>query len=513
MRKLYAALAGVVLVLACNLNAQSASVGSFNSIPMPIQSIGDVPAQPDSIVAVAAESQGLSQIAQEDLPRGGTYWWVQPGGQAVPTPFPPPDMSQPIYQITDVQFLVDQTGGQVVMNPHRLDLRAATTSAASAAAAQANAVVNLINQVQTTTANQQMRTMIRSMGMDSLTPDGTDGSSDSGDSSPDFTSTYCIDTNGLWLEITNVSNGWSYLNIHNATNQVYSIWSTTNLATPFANWQVECELWPTNDQTNVMPFAVQNFDRQDLYFRAEDWTGVDSDGDGIPDWWIWKYFGNFNYTGSDYDTNGNTSLGHTLLYDYQNGIDPTVNLDTDNDGLPDSWELKYFGTLSFSGTNLDSGGINTLLYDYQNGYDPNVIVFTISVTNNYITTAATNLLLNVTAGTPSYYSVLVDSTNFATTNWMPYTASSLPANFSSVQGWHDVWIGLRGLPADATQTWQWKHLNLSLPPVLTITNPIGSVVSQPMIQIYGYCQESLASINYDISNAIGVDVTRLYQAS
>ena len=50
---------------------------------------------------------------------------------------------------------------------------------------------------------------------------------------------------------------------------------------PFANWQVETELWPSN--AAVLPFTVQNLNRQNLFLRAEDWTGVDSNGDGIPD--------------------------------------------------------------------------------------------------------------------------------------------------------------------------------------------------------------------------------------
>ena len=88
--------------------------------------------------------------------------------------------------------------------------------------------------------------------------------------------------------------------------------------------------------------------------------------------------------------------------------------------------------------------------------------------------------------------------------WNAYTSSNSSINLGTIQGWHEVWIGLRGLPPDAQQTWQWKHLNLTLPPVLVITNPVTAVVDEPMIQIYGYCQDSLASISYDISNAVGV---------
>jgi hypothetical protein len=58
------------------------------------------------------------------------------------------------------------------------------------------------------------------------------------------------------LEPTGVSNGQAYLNLHNATNQVYAIWSTTNL---LVGWNVETEVWPTNGV--VMPFTVPTLDR------------------------------------------------------------------------------------------------------------------------------------------------------------------------------------------------------------------------------------------------------------
>ncbi len=437
MGKINAALAVVVLGLAFNVNAQTAMLGSFNGETTPIQSIGDVPAQPDSIVAVAAESQGLSPIAREDLPRGGTYWWVQPGGQAVPTPFPSTDMSQAIYQITDGQFLVDQTGGAIVVQRRQLGSRTSSDSIATAATAQADAVVNLISQVQDAEDNRQMRSMMRSMGMDD---EEDSGSSDS----PMFA---MIDTNSLYLEITNVSNGWSYLNLHNATNLVYAIESTTNLLT---SWHVETELWPSGDQTNVMPFSIQNFGRQDLFFRAQDWTGVDSNGDGIPDWWIWK----------------------------------------------------YFGDLSETATNLDSQG-NTLGADYTNGVDPNVIAFTIEATNDYVNTTTANAQLNLTAGNPSYYAVLVNGQT--TTNWQTFTTTNLAVYLGSTDGVYAVNIGLRGLPADATQTWEDYNFTLDrVAPLLTVTNPAGSTVIKPYLQLQGFANEQLSSLSYDISNAVGL---------
>ena len=169
------------------------------------------------------------------------------GGIPVPAPCPPLDLSAPIYQLADGQFLVDETGGQVAVNPRRFGAQAQSAggTVVSALAAQADKVVNLITRVQTTAANQQMRAMSRAMGMDVPLPG--EGGGDGGDGTNGLYSDsfhYTVPTNGLWLEITNVSNGFAWLNLHNATNQVYEIWSKTNLSD--AAWNIETELWPTD---------------------------------------------------------------------------------------------------------------------------------------------------------------------------------------------------------------------------------------------------------------------------
>ena len=63
--------------------------------------------------------------------------------------------------------------------------------------------------------------------------------------------------------MTGVSNGAAWFNLYNATNQIYAIWSTTNL---LANWNVETELWPTN--ATVMPFTVPTLEGQNLFVQA-----------------------------------------------------------------------------------------------------------------------------------------------------------------------------------------------------------------------------------------------------
>lgn len=96
------------------------------------------------------------------------------------------------------------------------------------------------------------------------------GTNDGGGYFPAFSGGTPINTNLLWLQITNISGGTVFANLYNATDQIYAIWSTTNLALPFADWQVETEVRPTN--ANCMPFTVQMENRQDLFMLAEDWT-------------------------------------------------------------------------------------------------------------------------------------------------------------------------------------------------------------------------------------------------
>ncbi|HZT22069.1 MAG TPA: hypothetical protein VFB55_04090, partial [Verrucomicrobiae bacterium] len=178
--------------------------------------------------------------------------------------------------------------------------------------------------------------------------------------------------------------------------------------------------------------------------------------------------------------------------------------DADADGLPDEWEFHWFGTLAFSPDCLDAYG-NTFLYDYQNGYDPNVLEFSIEATNNYVRTASPTLQLDIIAGIPFYQAVLVDNTNLAAASWTAYSSSNLTLNLGSTEGWHEIWIGLKGLPDEASKTWVWKRLKLDrTAPLLVITNPVVTTVQQPMIELQGYSPEEIASISYDLTNAAGL---------
>ena len=386
----------------------------------------------DSIVQVTAENDGLPLIAREDLPLTGTYWLITSNGFSLPMPCAPLDQSLPIYAISDTVFLADGTKGMTALNLHR----AGYGTVADVLAAQANAVENLVSQNEA----MQMRPMMRSMSLDSSSPiDGLSLGSFTNDAA-----NYTWDTNQLWLEITNVTTDTTFANLHNATNQVYAIWSTTDLATPLNQWQVATELWPVD--TNCQPFTVQSFAAQNLFLRAEDWTDIDSDGDGIPDWWI----------------------------------------------------FKFYGDLSETATNLDSQG-NTLGYDYANQLDPNLISFTVRLGNqNFNTTNATGNYL-VLSGTPSYSAVLVNDTNLADAIWQPYDGS-ISMNLGSTDGIYQVQFGLKGRAADSLATWIGTAVTLTrTPPQIVLTSPTNGIVAQPWLQLQGYATLPLEKVTYDFN--------------
>ncbi|MGD0207740.1 MAG: hypothetical protein ABSC89_09070 [Verrucomicrobiota bacterium] len=259
--------------------------------------------------------------------------------------------------------------------------------------------------------------------------------------------TYSFPTNDLWLEITGVSNGAAWLNLHNASNQIYAVTSTTNL---LANWNVETEVWPTNPL--VMPFTVPMLGRANLFIWARDWTGITENGNTTPDWWFWE----------------------------------------------------YFGTVALSDTNLDSQG-NTLLYDYTNGLDPNVIFFTLSATNSYLNQTTVPLQINLLAGTPSYYAVLVNDVNYADANWQRYTSSNILVNLNAGDGNYSVSVGLRGLPSDAQQTWQGVQITVDTqPPQLTVIWPqAGTYISGNSFTFEGQVDDDTASVTATIVDASG----------
>jgi hypothetical protein len=105
-------------------------------------------------------------------------------------------------------------------------------------------------------------------------------------------------------------------------------------------------------------------------FSAFPVTFVDTDGDGLPDWWESQYFSNLNQKGSG-DPDGD---GIDNFHEYQSGTNPAVanatGADSDGDGLSDTWEQQYFGSLTQNAAgDYDRDGISNGA-EYAAGTDP-----------------------------------------------------------------------------------------------------------------------------------------------
>ena len=177
----------------------------------------------------------------------------------------------------------------------------------------------------------------------------------------------------------------------------------------------------------------------------------------------------------------------------------------DTNGALPTWEMKYFGHLGINPNgDYDNDGTDNL-QEYLNGTDPNKIWFFLSETNQYVNTNMALLTVAVLGGVPSNIAVLVDSTNFTGASWSSYASSNTTVNLGMSEGWHDIWLGLRGLPLDATQTWHHRRFKFDVtPPLLVITAPTNSTIDVPIIQLQGHSPEALASITYDLTNAAGL---------
>src|SRR5690606_11296473 len=99
-------------------------------------------------------------------------------------------------------------------------------------------------------------------------------------------------------------------------------------------------------------------------------TPLDTDADGLPDVWEMKYFGGLSQNaGGDPDGDGENNA-----LELANGSAPNNRAspsgDIDGDGLPDAWEIEHFGHLDFNaGADPDGDGFSNL-QEYEAGTSP-----------------------------------------------------------------------------------------------------------------------------------------------
>jgi hypothetical protein len=103
----------------------------------------------------------------------------------------------------------------------------------------------------------------------------------------------------------------------------------------------------------------------DTYYRMPT-DDIDLDEDGLPDIWELLWFGNLTQ-GPQGDFDGDTISN---INEYENATNPK-SLDTDSDGMPDLWEIENLldPTIDDSDLNADLDGL-TNLEEYKNGTDP-----------------------------------------------------------------------------------------------------------------------------------------------
>jgi hypothetical protein len=302
------------------------------------------------------------------------------------------------------------------------------------------------------------------------------GSPASGGGVPSF-----VDGTNLWLQLTGVTNAGTSQTAYftlwprtNATATVYDLYYTTNLATDVnglngTNWS-----WVLRSSAGQTNLTVTNLTTDNNFFRLG--LTNDTDGDGLSDAF-------------------EKLVAHT---------DPN-NADQNTNGIPDGWEWNYFGSLNLSSNADYDGDGNTIFYDYAHGFDPNVIRFSLQFTNNHFNSSPVYGSVAIHGGTPSFIAILVNDTNLADASWQPYSSSNVMVALSSGNGLYTVQVGLRGLPANARQSWVAAQLTLNNhAPTFIITNPVSGTVSMPLIQLQGMVSASLSQLTYDISNASGI---------
>jgi hypothetical protein len=320
--------------------------------------------------------------------------------------------------------------------------------------------------------NLGLRTARSSSGLTSTMSAELDfpGESDESGGGNEPLATYSYSASDLWFEIVAITNHSAWLQVHSSeVAGVYDLFATTNLGPtePGLNVTTWIQVMRCDPgQTNLL---VGDLTANECFFILAKTN--DTDGDGLTD-------------------------AFEKLVSHTDPKDGDQNMNYVSDG----WEWDNFGSLQPWDGDFDRDGYVNY-EEYLNGTDPNTISFSVAVTNHYVKANLVPVQIDVLKGVPAGMAVLVDSTNFDAATWADYQAA---VNLGTQEGWHDVWIGLRGRLATSHQTWQWVRIKLDLtPPTVSITNPASATVMQPMIQVQGFCSETLAACSYDLTNAAG----------
>ena len=230
-----------------------------------------------------------------------------------------------------------------------------------------------------------------------------------------------------------------------------------------------------------------------------------------------------NILSGGYSGDGGLAINAAMYYPNGVTVDGAGNLyiaDTENSVIRkvaySAYSVDEDGTLAINGAQAGQAG------DYQvvvsNSFftddcltssvavltvDPDIIGFSIEATNDYVNHTNVSVQLDITAGLPSYYAVLVN--NQTATNWLSFSTTNLSVNLGTTDGVYALNVGLKGFATNAVQTWENYSFTVDrVAPVVVITNPVSGTVIQSLIQLEGYASKSLGGLFFDVSNAVGV---------
>ena len=123
----------------------------------------------------------------------------------------------------------------------------------------------------------------------------------------------------LWIAQVSISSGSLVGIVTNSQADIsYEIQSLTDLTQAGAGWGSEGFI-PGSELTNWTPMSVAQNGRTNLFLRIKSWA--DSTGCGIPDWWQLQYFG---YVGVDPYALDSAGDGWTIYQKFQMGLNPNV---------------------------------------------------------------------------------------------------------------------------------------------------------------------------------------------
>jgi predicted esterase len=167
----------------------------------------------------------------------------------------------------------------------------------------------------TQTASMGSVRSISQMSAMDFSPSDFGGGDSGGSFSPMFSSGADYSTN-LWLAITNLANNVADLFLSNTIADIqYEIQGKPNLTD--TNWTSEGFVLGS-ELANWTPTSIIATNYPNLFLRARSW--IDSDGSGLPDWWQLQYFGHLGV-----DPYGNPAGdGWNNLQKFQNGMNPNV---------------------------------------------------------------------------------------------------------------------------------------------------------------------------------------------